>query len=209
MLKESNRNKIKTNKKSHQKLIDDNVIIRQIFEKSQKTIKELNDIISDLPKENEQFRIITQKRFNGFEFIRWITSKIHPIEVFITSYRIDEQSIKGILKVIKDFNLKITIVVSAFFTSTNKREKWTEFLIDEAKKNQNIKLIFCHNHTKIVGIKDKTGNCFIIEGSGNMSGNARIEQYLIEKSSDMFYFHQKWIKDIEFNAKEQNAIVIN
>lgn len=34
---------------------------------------------------------------------------------------------------------------------------------------------------------------FVFEGSGNMSDNARIEQYIYENSKEMYEFHRKWM----------------
>lgn len=37
---------------------------------------------------------------------------------------------------------------------------------------------------------------FVFEGSGNMSDNARIEQYIYENSKQSFEFHKKWMTEL-------------
>ena len=51
------------------------------------------------------------------------------------------------------------------------------------------------NHAKITCIKDGVGNFFVMEGSGNLSDNAKIEQLLFENNRDSFEFHAGWIRE--------------
>lgn len=50
-------------------------------------------------------------------------------------------------------------------------------------------------------IKDDKGNHFVFEGSGNMSDNARIEQYLYENNQKTFNFHKQWMNDLVMAMK--------
>lgn len=51
------------------------------------------------------------------------------------------------------------------------------------------------NHTKILLIRTDN-NYFCIEGSGNLSINARIEQYSFSNNKQIYDFHYNWIKQI-------------
>ena len=81
-------------------------------------------------------------------------------------------------------------------------------LIELKNNNPEISLIFAWNHTKIIGIKTANNEYYVAEGSGNMSNNARIEQYLFEQSKESYDFHKSWIKDIiEISAKKDVEII--
>jgi len=91
---------------------------------------------------------------------------------------------------------RISIVLSSFFNQTKKPEVAAEELIRFAKKHHSdVKLAFVWNHAKVMGIKSGS-NYYIIEGSGNLSDNARIEQYLIENCKETYDFHNEWISEI-------------
>ena len=45
-------------------------------------------------------------------------------------------------------------------------------------------------------MKTSEGNYYTIEGSGNMSFNSRVEQYVIDNDKELFDFTNEWIDDI-------------
>lgn len=188
------------------KLIKDNIRFEKFKQKQLLTVKELNDLEIGLPDKKTQIRIITQKRFNAISLLDYICQKVIPEEIILTTYRIDKQSIRKLTEIINE-NINITIICSAFFTSVKKEEPWAQELISIAENNKNYKLIFCHNHTKIIGVKTIDDKCFLVEGSGNMTGNARIEQYMIEQSKEMYKFQKSWINEIK--QFDNNSVMIN
>lgn len=185
------------------KIIKDNIRFDKFILKNKITINELSDICFSLPKKGEQIRIVTQKRFNAFALISWLISNVQNIdEILLTTYRIDENTLNGIKNILETRNInKLIIVLSAFFTSTKIKEPFAEQLKDLAISNEKVKAIFCHNHTKIMAVKSKDGS-FVIEGSGNLTGNARIEQYSIIESEDVYDFHRDWIFSLKETPKK-------
>lgn len=63
---------------------------------------------------------------------------------------------------------------------------------------------YMDNHAKITCIKDNSGNHFVMEGSGNLSDNAKIEQLLFENNRKSFEFHSGWIRDAVTKMNEQS-----
>ena len=58
-----------------------------------------------------------------------------------------------------------------------------------------------------MAIKTTDNRYFVVEGSGNLSNNARIEQYLFEQSKEMFDFHKSWVDEIvELSGKNEVEI---
>lgn len=49
------------------------------------------------------------------------------------------------------------------------------------------------NHAKVL-IARCGEDYFVFEGSGNMSDNARIEQYRYENSKAVYDFHKRWME---------------
>lgn len=80
--------------------------------------------------------------------------------------------------------------------STVKSEKWIKILKEFCESNENTNAVFVHNHTKIAIAKTSKGERYVFEGSGNMSDNARIEQYVFEQSRLMYDFHKNWMDEV-------------
>lgn len=157
--------------------------------------KDLSDLCAP-PKKNEQYRIITEKQFNAYSFILSVLEKGNIDELYIAIYRINEPTVTSIIQLIEQGKIKHAVfVISNYFNQTKKPEKWAIRLKEYCKSKSNIKHIYTHNHAKVTCIK--SGNdYYVFEGSGNMSDNARIEQYLYENNEQAFNFHKNWMLSI-------------
>ena len=159
--------------------------------------KALSDLCKK-PKPNEQFRIITEKQFNAYALILYTLKSELILEMYLAIYRINEPTVSSIIDFIEaDKIKKATFVISNFFNQTKRPEKWALQLkawCDTTKKN--VKHIYTHNHSKVLAIRTNKNNYYIFEGSGNMSDNARIEQYIFENNKAVFNFHKQWMLDL-------------
>lgn len=158
--------------------------------------KALNDLC-DKPNPGEQYRIITEKQFNAYALILSLLEKNSKIdELLIAIYRINEPTVKSIIDFIDSGKIKkASFVISSFFNQTKKPEKWAILLKEFADNRVNVKHCYTHNHAKIILIRVQQ-DYYVFEGSGNMSDNARIEQYLYENNKQSYLFHKKWIDEI-------------
>lgn len=158
--------------------------------------KALNDLCQ-YPKKNEQYRIITEKQFNAYSLILSVLQNENSIdELLIAIYRINESTVNSIIDFIEAGKIKkASFVISNFFNQTKKPEKWALKLKDFADNNENVKHCYIHNHSKVICINIKN-DYYVFEGSGNMSDNARIEQYLYENNKQSYEFHKDWISKI-------------
>jgi hypothetical protein len=64
-----------------------------------------------------------------------------------------------------------------------------------AENKKDVQISFAVNHAKVFIAKTKDNRHIVFEGSGNLSDNARIEQYLIEDNEVTYNFHKQWIID--------------
>jgi len=185
---------------------DDDISSEKLKQKATKQIKKNNEIhfikakaLSDLcrkPKKNEQYRIITEKQFNAYALILHLLESESIDEMYLAIYRINQPTVSSIIDFIEAGKIKnATFVISNFFNQTKKPEQWAIKLKDFCDTNINCKHIYTHNHAKVLAIKTKTGN-YVFEGSGNMSDNARIEQYLYENNKKVFEFHKNWMLEL-------------
>jgi len=183
------------------KTVSNEVLLKQ---KALKRIIKNNEIhflkaknLSDLcikPLPNEQYRIITEKQFNAYALILHLLETELIDEMYLAIYRINEPTVDSIIDFILSGKIKkSTFVISNFFNQTKVPEKWADKLRDFCSKNNNCSHVYTHNHSKILAIKTESNNYYIFEGSGNMSDNARIEQYIYENNKNVFEFHKEWM----------------
>lgn len=165
--------------------------------------KALSDIC-DEPAEGEQWRIITEKQFNAFALILHLLQTRVIEEMYLAVYRINEPTVTSIIELIEQGKIKKSVfVISSFFNQTKKPEQWAIMLKQFADKKENCYHVYTHNHSKVLAVRTSKNEYFVFEGSGNMSDNARIEQYVYENSKQSFEFHKKWMTELSKDGKSK------
>ena len=160
-----------------------------------KKTKTFTDIIGDGLTKNIQYRFVTEQSFNAIVVIDYLLKRYELIEIYIAVYRMNLVSVNKLKSIIDNENIKCSILLSSFFRENKKYEKWAEELVMYAEKKSNVEVFFALNHAKVFIAKTKDLRHIVFEGSGNLSDNARIEQYLIEDSEVTYNFHKEWITD--------------
>ena len=155
--------------------------------------------LSDLcprPSKGEQYRIITEKQFNAYALILHLLKSEVVLEMHLAIYRINQPTVDSLIDLIESEKIKkATFIISNFFNQTKKPEKWAIALKEFCNKNKRCNHVYTHNHSKVLAVKTETGY-YVFEGSGNMSDNARIEQYVYEESEDVYNFHKGWMNEL-------------
>ena len=148
--------------------------------------------LTEMPKQDEYIHIITKNAVNSFDFIAAIADKEIILNLYIAVYRIGKKVINTIKSIQDQGRInKITFLVNDGYPKMQ-REGWNVLKSHESEKWQ-IKIE--NNHAKVIAIKTDSNN-YVIEGSGNLSINARIEQYLFANSEGLYKFHEQWINEI-------------
>lgn len=161
-----------------------------------KRVNSFMDIVDGELLPNVQYRIITNHGFNAITVIEYISKYYELQEVYIAVYRMNQMSVNKLLEFINNDDIKCSIIVSSFFRDNKNYEKWAKDLVSFSSGRPNTKVVFFWNHAKVFLAKTKCGRHIVFEGSGNLSDNARIEQYLIEDNEVTYNFHKEWMDDI-------------
>lgn len=200
--------KHKMNKSSmHKRAVEDRALKRFIKNEQQTFNASRNlDSLAKRPKKNQQYRLVTEKSFNAYALIKSVLSTGQIEELYIAIYRINEPKVVSICNLIESGNIKkATFVVSNFFRETKKPEVWADKLATFCDEHRDVaRIAFVHTHCKICLIH-KNDDYYILEGSGNMSDNARIEQYIYENNEKAFNFHKEWMEDVVNKFKEKKV----
>jgi hypothetical protein len=153
--------------------------------------------LTRLPAPGEQFRLITQEAFNAYTFILYILEKETIEFMHLSTFNIKETIIDALFDLLKTNairSLRLMISESVRFRMP-KRIEQLETLFARYKHTHDIKVKLNWNHSKIILIKTNQNNFYCIEGSGNLSDNAQIEQYIVDNNEDLYNFHKSWMDE--------------
>ena len=157
--------------------------------------KSFEKIIGSELLPNVQYRFVTNRSFNAIVVLDYLLKNHTITELIIAIYRMNELSVNKLKSIIDTSNIECSILLSDFFRENKRYERWCENLIMFANEKQNVKITFANNHAKVFIAKTRDNKHIVFEGSGNLSDNARIEQYLIEDNETTYNFHKEWILD--------------
>ena len=156
-------------------------------------VENLKDLTA-LPIPNESIHIVTMNRFNAWTFIPYLLEKQIIKNLIVSTYAISITVIMAIANLInKGLILNCDIVISNIIVK--RKPEVIKQLILETKRYKNYNWCAYKTHAKVTLI-ETSNNFYVIEGSGNFNENAKIEQYVIVNSKELFHFHKKWIYDI-------------
>ena len=142
-----------------------------------------------IPDNGEVFFLQTEKAFNAFTFIPWIAKKFFIEEIYASTYSISRRVVEALQELQQDGKVgEVTLLIS---DSMIKRNPQTiDNLEAVAKSNANFKIKYYWNHSKVTLIKTKE-HFFVLEGSGNFSENAQLEQYTFCNDADVYQFRKQ------------------
>lgn len=148
--------------------------------------------IAELPKPGQQTHIVTQNAINSFDFILAILANSTIKTLHIAFYRIGKKVVTELHELLKSGKIEhIHLLINDGFPKLVP-DCWN---LIKSLESEHFKIRVENNHTKII-LADTETDTYIIEGSGNLSINARIEQYIIMNNPEVYNFHKTWIEAI-------------
>lgn len=179
-------------------------IYKKFVEKTFVVIKRITEI--GLPKKNEQVQIVTFRSFNAVHFLNYIAKKEKIDHVFIAVYSINHEAAKLINDLINERLIGSATILISNLRNKAHREK-EQLTRDLFVGNPNIDLFFLSSHAKIISMSTDEGNFYTISGSGNLSYNSRIEQYVLDNDENLFNFTGKWMAECREFLKGTNELI--
>lgn len=178
--------------------------LRIFKQKTAMVISHIEEI--GLPKKGEQIRIVTKRSFNAVAFLKYIAEQEQIEKLNLVVYSINHEAATIIHELIEQRKiLKAEILISNLRNKAHRqKEELTKQLFVD---NPNISLFYCSSHAKIMNFKTVKGNFYNVEGSGNLSYNSRVEQYVIDNCEIVFNFTEEWMREIKTFLKGKKELV--
>lgn len=178
---------------------------KKFVEKTYQVIQKVEEI--GLPKNNEQIRLVTFRSFNAAVFLAYICEKEIVEDLKLVVYSINYEAALLIDDLIKKGRIKkVTILMSNLRNKAHRtKEQLTRDLFVD---NPKVDLFFASAHSKIMSMKTDKQNYYSLEGSGNLSFNSRVEQYVLDNDKDLFNFTSNWMEKIKVFLKDKKELVL-
>jgi hypothetical protein len=158
------------------------------------SVASFGEMISDI-EAGAQYRFVTTKGFNAMTVVVALSQRYDIRRVTMAVYRMNMWSVDKI-KDIAGSGVTVNLLLSSFFRENKKYEEWCRQIEAYSNSTDLLRVGFAMSHAKICLIKTDCGRHIVFEGSGNLSDNARVEQYMLEDCKEAFDFHEGWILDI-------------
>lgn len=149
--------------------------------------------IASLPTPGMSYRIITQRVVNSFDFVLSVLAREQIKTLYIACYRIGKKVTGELINLHKRGHIgNVHFILNSGIPQLTPEV----YALIEAEKSQFWTYRTAHTHAKIILIHTDLNNFYVLEGSGNLSLNGTIEQYIFENNQDTYNFHSSWMKSI-------------
>lgn len=148
-----------------------------------------------LPSAGEAFYLHTDKSFNGFTFIAFV-AKFHRIKkMYACTYSLSVKVIEAFIEMIDKGDIEqLVLVISDSMLKRN--PKSMDRLKALTAGRGNVTVQFAWSHAKVT-LMETDGGHFVVEGSGNFSENASVEQYHFVNDLKVYRFRESMFNEIE------------
>lgn len=177
----------------------DEKTLKKFVEKSCQVIEKVNEI--GLPKEKEQLRLITMRAINTISIIKMICEREICEKAIFVIFAINQNAARVLIDLKRKGYLKQAEIIVSSIRNAGYKSK--SIAVDMLKSHFDV--IFVHSHAKISILNTAQGNYYNVEGSGNFSFNARIEQYIIDNDKIIYEFSKQWMN--ELMKYKQNSFI--
>lgn len=152
----------------------------------------------ELPEPGVQFRCVTEAAFNPYTLIKRITKDADILEMYMSTYSMNSTAVDGLIEMLKaDTIREAWFIISLIFRKYKDTESHAQYyrLANYCRDHPgHIHYCYLWSHAKVFCLRDSLGNHYVMEGSMNLSGNSKIEQFVLENRRETYEFHRDWIR---------------
>lgn len=151
----------------------------------------------EIPKENESYHFVTNRKFSAIEIIEEILKDDNAIcsECVIAIYSINQKAAEKFIDLYEVGKIKKLTFLFSTMRRTSTRKKDLENVYSKLHSYGKFKIGYFSSHAKIIAMKTNIGD-FAIEMSCNFYSNSKIENVTITNNSKLTNLHAETINKI-------------
>ncbi len=157
----------------------------------------LKEAIKECPEPGWQYHLVSA---NKFDFWTWVPVMIDWIgateNFYCSTWTANRQGVVDMFKIFDEGKItgQINFLTGLYF----KRRETSVYatLLDGLLKRGGRFKAF-ETHCKILLLKNETHHAWLtVEGSANLTGNPRLEQYVVTNDKNLYEFHRDWFEEM-------------
>ena len=160
-----------------------------------KGFRQLKFLLKQFDDKNVYRFISGGKGFSSINFIDWVNSKFGKIdELYVSTLRVGKKHIKHLAELNIDYAF---FVFNGIFGERKENSNYDYFdVFEEICQQKGWEFVEVQNHSKIILIKTKD-KCFVLETSGNLNENPKIEQFIFQEDKNLFYWYLEFFNSLK------------
>ena len=163
------------------------------LEMTMKTISDVNGL--HIPNPNGALWFHTDKSINTFDMVAFLATKIKIKKIYASTYSLAQKTVENLVN-LYDAGIidEVTLLISE---SMIKRNPITiENLVSMANSRDRMTVKYAWTHAKVTLLEAEEGY-FVLEGSGNWSRNAHMEQYVLVNSPEVYRHRMEMFESVK------------
>ncbi len=156
----------------------------------------LQEIVTECPQPGEQIHVVSA---NKFDFWTWVPVMIDWLGVtenlYCSTWTANRQGVVDLLKIWDEKKITGTVnFVTGLYFKRRETSVYATLVEGLLKRGGRYKAF--ETHAKVLLLNNPNKNAWLtIEGSANLTGNPRLEQYVITNDRRLYEFHRDWFEE--------------
>ena len=165
----------------------------------------LAQILGGLPGRGESIHVVSGSKFDFWTVVPFLVRLLAPGSVlYCSTWTLSRTTVVELCE-LWDAG---TIAMAHFLTGEyfKRRETSVYATLLEAVRARGGRFRAFANHAKVLLIGSAADDAWlIVEGSANLTGNPRLEQYVFTRDRGLYDFHRAWMEEV-FQAKREETL---
>ncbi len=169
--------------------------------KNEIRLEHLRELLSELPKVNESFHVVSSGNFDFWMYIPYLIGMMgYADNLYVSTWTMSREVVNQIFEMFDTGKAKSLSVMTGLYLKRRETAVYTMLLNGIINRNQ--RYVAFKNHTKLLLLSNIKSNVYlVIEGSANLTANPRAEQFILTHSRELYNFHCEWMNDMFERAK--------
>lgn len=154
------------------------------------------EVVKTFPAPGEQLHVVSA---NKFDFWTWVPVMIDWIGVtenfYCSTWTANRQGVVDLLRIWDEGKITGTVnFVTGLYFKRRETSVYATLVEGLLKRGGRYKAF--ETHAKVLLLKNETKNDWLtVEGSANLTGNPRLEQYVATNDRALYAFHRDWFEE--------------
>ena len=155
----------------------------------------LHDVMPELPEPGYVYHVVSDGRWDYWTWIPrmldWLGGRAD--EVYISTWTMSRPNCVDLLRLIDEGRIGRVSMLTGLYFKRRESSVYAMLLTGLHKRGGRYVALPCHAKVALLRNKER-GAWLVVEGSANLTGNPRIEQFTLCNDREVYSFHREWME---------------